>query len=68
MGNTEGNIRSTGLPTDGQQLERARLWVLNLADGEHDLAAIVERSELPWAVIAEAAAELERVDLLRRAT
>ena len=56
---------STGLPTDAQRLERARLWILSLADGRHDLAAMVERSELPWDVAAHAAAELERVGLVR---
>ena len=56
---------SGGLPTDEQALERARAWVLNLADGEHDLAAIVERSSLPWPVVNEAAQELEAAGLLR---
>ena len=56
---------SRGLPTEAQQRERARLWILNLADGAHDLAAIVARTGMPWQVIAEGAAELERAGLLR---
>ncbi len=46
----------------GQSIEveiRARLWVLNLSDGEHSLLDIAERSGLPFAAIHEAA------DLLR---
>jgi aminopeptidase-like protein len=33
----------------------ARLWVLNLSDGEHSLLDIAERSGLPFAVIRDAA-------------
>ena len=33
----------------------ARLWVLNLSDGEHSLLDIAERSGIPFAAITEAA-------------
>lgn len=56
---------SAGLPTGAQELERARLWVLSLSDGRHDLAAIAERSELPWDAIVAAARELETAELIR---
>lgn len=56
---------SAGLPTDAESLERARLWVLNLADGRHDLIEIANRAQLPSAIIGHAAAELLQVGLLR---
>lgn len=55
---------SAGLPDDAQQLERALLWVLNLADGKHDVAGMVERSGLPWSAITQAANELELAGLV----
>ncbi len=33
----------------------ARLWVLNLSDGEHSLLDIAERSGIPFSAISEAA-------------
>jgi aminopeptidase-like protein len=33
----------------------ARLWVLNLSDGEHSLLDIAERSGMPFSVISDAA-------------
>ena len=44
----------------------ARLWVLNLSDGRHRLLDIAERSELPFAVVREAAALLSAAGLLGR--
>ncbi len=55
---------SAGLPGDSERLERARLWVLNLADGGHDVIDIARRSQLPWTLIASAAAELHEAGLL----
>jgi aminopeptidase-like protein len=45
-------------PTGGESIDaeiNARLWVLNLSDGEHSLLDIAERSGLPFAGIREAA-------------
>jgi aminopeptidase-like protein len=51
---------------DGTNPELAYLWLLNLSDGCHDLLAIAERSGLPFDTVREAAATLERHDLLER--
>lgn len=42
----------------------ALFWLLNLADGEHDLLAIAERSGLPLAVLSEAAVQLVQAGLI----
>jgi aminopeptidase-like protein len=44
--------------------EMALLWVLNLADGEHTLLDMAERSELPFSQIRSAADALLAADLL----
>jgi aminopeptidase-like protein len=46
--------RSTGGESIGQEIT-ARLWVLNLSDGEHSLLDIAERSGLPFPLIQDAA-------------
>ena len=46
--------RSTGGESIGGEIN-ARLWVLNLSDGEHSLLDIAERSGLPFSGISEAA-------------
>jgi aminopeptidase-like protein len=51
---------------DGTNPELAYLWLLNLSDGDNDLLAIAERSGLPFEAVREAAATLERHDLLER--
>ncbi|YBV95449.1 DUF4910 domain-containing protein [Phyllobacteriaceae bacterium JZ32] len=51
----------------GAQAAMAMLWVLNLADGDHSLLAMAERSGLRFADIAQAADLLRRHDLLRAA-
>ena len=54
-------------PTGGQAIGmeiNARLWVLNLSDGEHSLLDIAERSGLPFAAISDAAALLCQGGLL----
>jgi aminopeptidase-like protein len=43
----------------------AMLWVLNLSDGEHDLLDIAHRSEMPFAVVADAAIALHDAGLLK---
>jgi aminopeptidase-like protein len=54
---------------DSQAAERqmAMLWVLNLADGEHSLLQMAERSGLPFATIRASAELLQSHDLLRSA-
>jgi aminopeptidase-like protein len=54
---------STGGESIGAEIN-ARLWVLNLSDGEHSLLDIAERSGLPFAAIHEAAELLFQNDLL----
>ena len=46
--------RSTGGNEIGMETH-ARLWVLNLSDGEHSLLDIAERSGVPFSAISEAA-------------
>jgi len=45
--------------------ELAMLWILNLADGRHDLLAVAERSGLAFTVVAETAERLVEHGLLR---
>jgi aminopeptidase-like protein len=54
-----------GVP-DGTNPEAALLWTLSLADGEHDLLAIAERSGARFEAIREAGISLERHGLLER--
>lgn len=56
-----GLYRSVG---GGSSEEQALLWVLNLSDGQHDLLAISERSQIPFPAVREAADRLLEVDLL----
>ena len=44
----------------------SNLWVLNLADGEHSLLDIAERSNLPFDVVAGSARLMEKQQLLLR--
>ena len=55
--------RSTGGDATGTEVN-ARLWVLNLSDGEHSLLDIAERSGLPFPVISHAAEVLRETGLL----
>jgi len=55
--------RSTGGDTVGVEIS-ARLWVLNLSDGENSLLDIAERSGIPFPAIAEAAELLGESGLL----
>ena len=57
--------RSTGGDTIGEEIN-ARLWVLNLSDGEHSLLDIAERSGMPFALIRDAADVLRENGLLAR--
>ena len=48
----------------GSFAEAPLLWVLNLSDGAHDLLAIAERSQLPFAAVRAAADSLAGAGLL----
>ena len=48
----------------GSFAEAPLLWVLNLSDGAHDLLAIAERSQLPFAAVRAAADALAGAGLL----
>ena len=53
---------------DNQSVERqmAMLWILNLADGDHALSDIADRSGIPMARIHEVAELLAQHDLISR--
>ncbi len=55
-----------GLPDPGQR-SLAMLWILNLSDGHHSLLDVVERADLPFECLVEAAQLLEAHGLLRPA-
>jgi aminopeptidase-like protein len=55
--------RSTGGLSPGLEVS-ARLWVLNLSDGEHSLLDIAERSGIPFSAISDAAQLLSESGLL----
>jgi aminopeptidase-like protein len=58
-----GLYRTAGGDAVGDQIS-ARLWVLNLSDGEHSLLDIAERSKLSFMTIGKSAELLEREGLL----
>jgi len=54
-------------PTGGESIDaeiNARLWVLNLSDGEHTLLDIADRSGLSFSMICDAAQDLQEGGLL----
>lgn len=59
--------RSTGGKSIGEEIH-ARLWVLNLSDGEHSLLDIAERSGMAFAAIDDAARLLAESGLLEEKT
>ena len=61
-----GLYRSFGGRAEQADLESALLWVMSMADGEHTTLDVAERSGLPFAVVHEAAVELQQVDLVQR--
>ena len=63
-----GLYSSLGGRQDTKAIEMAMLWVLNLADGEHSLLDIKERSGMRYAEVHEAAELLRRHDLLVEVT
>ncbi len=60
-----GLYRAIGGDESGRSRELALLWVLNLADGEHSLLDVAERSGMSFAAIRTAADALLEVELLR---
>jgi aminopeptidase-like protein len=62
-----GLYAALGGSSAGADAAMPMLWVLNLADGTRSLLAIAERSGLPFARIADAAAMLREHGLLREA-
>ena len=59
-----GLYAATGGGGEGRERQLALLWVLNLADGGHDVLAIAERSGLPFARVEQAARDLAAAGLL----
>ncbi|WP_433250249.1 DUF4910 domain-containing protein [Streptosporangium sp. CA-135522] len=60
-----GLYGSLGGRSDTKQAQMAMLWVLNLSDGEHSLLDIAERSDLPFAAVADAAQALRGAGLVK---
>jgi aminopeptidase-like protein len=54
--------------SDAEERQMAMLWVLNQSDGRMSLLDVAERSGVPLALLAEAAAALEEAGLLAEAT
>ena len=59
-----GLYRSMGGYQDVPARQLALLWVLNLSDGASSMLDIASRSRLPFGLVANAAADLERAGLL----
>jgi aminopeptidase-like protein len=62
-----GLYRTMGGYQDVPTRQLALLWVLNQSDGANSTLDIANRSRLPFGLIANAAADLERAGLLARA-
>lgn len=60
-----GLYRKTGGHANAEQRELALLWVLNQADGQHDLLEIAERADISFTAIASAAKELVNANVIR---
>jgi aminopeptidase-like protein len=56
-----------GLPDAGAR-ELALLWVLNMSDGQHSLLDIAELSQVPFAIVNDAAEALQNSGLLDEVT
>ena len=61
-----GLYRTTGGHGNPEQRQMAILWVLNQANGKHDLLDIAERADMPFETIASVAAELEAAEVIRK--
>ncbi|MFI1825690.1 DUF4910 domain-containing protein [Streptomyces sp. NPDC020412] len=60
-----GLYDSLGGRSDAKQAQMAMLWVLNLADGQHALLDVAERSGLPFDTVADAADALSAAGLIK---
>lgn len=60
-----GLYDSLGGRSDAKQAQLAMLWVLNLADGEHTLLDIADRSTVDFETLAVAAQALHAADLIK---
>jgi aminopeptidase-like protein len=60
-----GLYGSLGGRSDAQQAQMAMLWVLSMSDGTHSLLDVAERSNLPFAVVADAADALHDAGLVK---
>ena len=54
------------LMTGGDEERQALFWVLNLADGKHDLLDMAGRSKLAFDVVRRAASALDEAKLIER--
>ena len=61
-----GLYRTTGGHGNPEQRQMAILWVLNQANGKHDLLDIAERADLNFEIIASVAAELASAEVIRK--
>jgi aminopeptidase-like protein len=52
------------LMAGGDEERQALYWVLNLADGRHDLLDIARRSELPFELVRRTATALAEASLI----
>jgi aminopeptidase-like protein len=59
-----GLYRSMGGYQDVPERQLALLWMLNLSDGTNSTLDIASRSRLPFGLVADAAADLQRAGLL----
>ena len=57
-------FRSLGSQIHSEERDNAIWWLLNLADGKHDLIDIAEKSGLDWRLLAEVAEMLNKSELL----
>ncbi len=60
-----GLYDALGGDSHARQRQMAMLWILNLADGRHDIELIRERAALPAPLFDDALAALERAGLIR---
>jgi aminopeptidase-like protein len=71
--NCEPQLGKRGLyPALGSQKEKAieleaMMWILNLADGEHDLIDIIELSNINYKIIMDTAIKLKKEGILKQA-
>jgi aminopeptidase-like protein len=61
-----GLYRTTGGHGNPEQRQLAILWVLNQANGKHDLLDISERADLQFEIIASVAEELATAEVIRK--